>query len=78
MARANAEECPRCGAATEAGFLVDRARNTNQVLGWMPGEPDRGWFGLRLRGRIPLDVTARRCSRCGWLDLHAPGRGDAG
>ena len=68
----NRDACLRCGGDLTDGYLVERTRNSHGAVRWVSGVPDRGLFGLRLRDKQVLDVEARRCRACGWLDLHAP------
>lgn len=56
----------------QEGFLVDRAHaNSPAVLEWVAGLADRGFFGLKLRGRMRLGTATYRCPRCGLLQSYA-------
>lgn len=66
--------CTRCGATTVEGYLLDRQRKIQaQPQGWVEGAPCRAWHGgLKLRGVAQGAVAARRCPKCGHLDLWVP------
>jgi len=68
--------CGKCGGAMAEGFLVDRDRKAGaRLAAWYAGEPTRWWWGgLRLRGRARFEISARRCGRCGHLELFAAAR----
>jgi predicted nucleic-acid-binding Zn-ribbon protein len=65
--------CPKCQAAMEEGYLLDRTRG-----GMIPGDCVEGppepsvWFGLKLGGREHLRIIALRCPLCGYLEHYAP------
>ncbi len=78
--------CPKCGAGMEFGIMADghgemrMGQSPERVLQWIRGTPERGWFTLRFNV-APKDryqVAALRCTGCGYLELHAPGRGGKG
>jgi len=68
------ERCSKCGGEMAEGFLADRADNhSSRLPSWYEGAPEKGWFGaLKVWKRAHLDVLARRCRKCGLLELHSP------
>ncbi len=68
-----APQCPHCAVGLQQGFVLEDTRNSRGVTRWVEGAPEKSfWFGLNLRGRTTLPVTAHRCPRCGYLELYAP------
>ncbi|HQH28159.1 MAG TPA: hypothetical protein PLP17_12235 [Oligoflexia bacterium] len=59
--------CSSCGAEVENGFI---ATNLGYVFQWIPGIPEEGLQGDETEN---INITARRCSRCGLLALYAAG-----
>lgn len=71
--RSAAATCPKCAEAMEEGVLLDRG-HANTVLRqqWFRGEPAKNWLGgLTTKGMQALDVSALRCTGCGYLELFA-------
>lgn len=66
--------CSRCGARTTEGYLLDRRQGVQAVVQqWIEGVPQRAWFGgLKLRDVAHGPIVARRCPKCGHLDLWVP------
>ncbi|MCB1008425.1 MAG: hypothetical protein KDB94_05960 [Acidobacteria bacterium] len=66
--------CSRCGATTVEGYLLDRQRASQSgEQHWVEDEPRRTWYGgMKTRGRRHGAVVARRCPKCGHLDLWVP------
>ena len=64
--------CPKCNSRMETGFLFDRNHHDMGKVGeWIEGQPEQGWFGLKLKGRQRRPITTLRCERCGFLELYA-------
>ncbi len=64
--------CPKCQSAMVEGFIVDNTHGGNRVSGWAEGPPEKSfWFGVKLRGRKPIDVATWRCRSCGFLESYA-------
>lgn len=64
--------CSACGSGTVEGFLLDRDK-ANAALAWIEGAPEKSFFtGVKVRGRRRGAVVARRCRKCGHLDLWVP------
>ncbi len=57
--------CSSCGAELEDGFI---ATNLGYVFQWIPGIPEEGRQGDETEN---INITAKRCSRCGLLALYA-------
>lgn len=67
--------CSRCGATNTAeGYLLDRRRGVQAAeQEWIEGEPRHAWHGgMKLRHAAHGAVEARRCPKCGHLDLWVP------
>ncbi|MBS1790809.1 MAG: hypothetical protein JST85_24040 [Acidobacteria bacterium] len=65
--------CPKCKAAMEEGFLIDRGdSNSSNVPTWVGGLPDKRWWGLKTSDKEKLQVITFRCIRCGYLESYAP------
>lgn len=73
MALAGSRTCPRCGGRMEQGFVPEYTHHSSVRLSqWVAGAPERGWFGLKLRGRRKMAIETYRCPRCGYLESYAP------
>lgn len=71
---AQSKDCPKCGGAMIAGYVVDHTHGGANVAQWVEGAPDKSfWVGLKLRGKPRLDIATWRCRRCGFLESYAPG-----
>ena len=67
-----ARTCPKCSSAMAEGFVIDRGNNDlRRVPEWVEGPPERGFFGLKLKGKLKLAVHTWRCKRCGLLESFA-------
>lgn len=70
-------KCFKCGAATEAGFVIDTGYVHLGQARWCPARTDAGkWtdFGLVTRAQVKqsIPVSTFRCPRCGYLESYAP------
>ena len=55
------------------GFIVDHTHGGSTVSAWVEGEPKKSiWFGVKLKGSTPIDISTWRCRRCGFLESYAP------
>ena len=67
--------CPKCAAAMESGFIIDKGMPSGSVSApeWAEGVPEPSfWTGLKLGGRERHAVTTFRCPACGYLESYAP------
>ena len=57
----------------EPGYTVDVGYGRTAVPNWVAGEPVNNFWswGLNLRGKQQLPVSAYRCRRCGYLESYA-------
>ena len=68
-------KCPKCAAAMEPGFIIDKGVPNGSVSApeWAEGVPKTSfWSGLKLSGRERHAVTTFRCTACGYLESYAP------
>jgi len=66
--------CPKCAAAMEPGFIVDKGVPGGSVSApeWAEGAPEPSiWTGLKMRGHERHGVTTFRCTGCGYLESYA-------
>jgi hypothetical protein len=58
----------------EPGVLPDFSYGSIQPLKWVEGPPEKGLLrNLKTKGKRQFDISAARCTRCGYLDLYARG-----
>ena len=64
-------ECPRCRGVMTVGTAYVLDSNGGRVpIKWVDGQAKKSlWMGLSLRGMTPSDVAARRCGKCGHIEL---------
>lgn len=67
------KSCPKCQASMAEGFMPDETDNGRKVSRWVEGQPEKRWYGLRLRGKATFYIQTYRCPRCGFLENYAPG-----
>ena len=68
-------QCPKCGKAMEEGTVIDRSYGRTEISSWLKGQPEMGWFGVKLgglrSGAIKLyPITSYCCSSCGYLESY--------
>lgn len=64
--------CPKCRGEMEVGVIPDMTHGPALVGSWQRGAPEKGPFGgLRRLGRERLEITAYRCTACGFLECYA-------
>lgn len=75
--------CTKCGGVMTSGtaYIVD-SNGARVPIKWIDGQAKKSlWLGLSLRGMTPADVGARRCGKCGTIELFrdpgAPGETQA-
>ena len=71
-----ANACPECSAALEEGFIPDYSHAQILQLAWQRGPAEPSKFlgmsnGIKVHAENQLNVTAKRCTRCGYLKLYA-------
>jgi hypothetical protein len=54
----------------EVGFIPDNAFGGIRSI-WVEGLPEKGWFGMKLKGRRKLEIATYRCTSCGYLEGYA-------
>jgi len=69
-------KCPECSAAMEEGFIPDYSHAQILQLAWQRGPAEPSKFlgmskGIKVHAENQLKVTAKRCTRCGYLKLYA-------
>lgn len=75
--------CVKCGGVMTPGTAYVLDSNGGRVpIKWVDGQARKSlWMGLSLRGMTPADVVARRCGKCGHIELYrdpgAPGEAAA-
>ena len=65
------KRCPKCDSAMTLGVTIDKDQGIRYAGTWLEGAPEKGWFGLKLRGKKPLEIQTYRCNRCGFLESYA-------
>jgi len=55
----------------EVGVIVDQSYNTTFASKWMEGIAEKGFFGLKGKGKKQIEITAYRCTSCGYLESYA-------
>jgi hypothetical protein len=54
----------------EPGFIADRAHGATLQEIWVPGEPQKTfWGGVKIRE--PMLIETSRCCDCGYLESYA-------
>jgi hypothetical protein len=57
------------------GFVLDEGYGHYRVSRWQSGQPKKSiWTGIKQRKADQLQVSTRRCDRCGFLELYALAR----
>jgi len=63
--------CPKCQGKMEEGVIGDVSYNKTLASKWIEGIPEKGFFGLKVRGKRQFEVTSYRCISCGYLESYA-------
>lgn len=67
--------CPKCDGSMADGFIFDEAQGRYAVSTWQSGKPVKSiWTGIKRSKADQLQISTRRCERCGYLESYAPGR----
>lgn len=64
-------QCPKGHGSMTRGFELDYKDGMPDTAKWVPGEPEKGWFGIKLKGRKRLQIVTWRCNQCGLLESYA-------
>ena len=64
--------CAKCGNDMQRGFVVDQARGGPIAPTWLGGAPEYGFTGLKVSGKLRIEVVTFRCVNCGYLESYAP------
>jgi hypothetical protein len=67
-------ECLRCQAPMEEGFVVDRGHGNipMDVATWTSGTPQKSWFtGIKTKGHEQIPLSSYLCRRCGYVEFRA-------
>ena len=70
MAQRN-DVCPKCKGKMEVGVIADEAYTSTCVSTWVEGTAEKGFFGLKARGKKRLEIATYRCISCGYLESYA-------
>jgi hypothetical protein len=73
--------CPEFGAAMEESFIPDMTHGAVIQLKWQRGLPEGAKFwglknGVKLNVNEGVEITARRCTECGFFKLYARPNGE--
>ena len=52
------------------GFILDQNQGP-KVSNWIEGRPEKGFWGMKVKGRRQFEINADRCEKCGFLELYA-------
>ncbi|NGN67834.1 hypothetical protein G5C51_28525 [Streptomyces sp. A7024] len=65
--------CTMCGnPSLEPGFILDAGQGAKGYARWVAGALEKGIFGgAKVMGRPKRRTEARRCTKCGHLELFA-------
>jgi len=65
-------ECMRCRAPMDGGFVPDHTGESGyrQQI-WHPGEPQRSFWGLKMKKEEVVPVRTLRCTKCAYLESYA-------
>ena len=64
------KSCPECNGNMVEGTMADFRHNSVVPQEWVSGEPKVSWAG-RLKNEERYQVTAYRCTSCGFLKMYA-------
>lgn len=67
------KQCPKCQSSMSEGLMIENKDGIPTSTRWVEGPLEKGWFGLKLKGRRQITVATHRCTRCGYLENYAPG-----
>ena len=65
--------CSKCKGTMEVGVIPDVAHGRIFVSSWQRGVAEKGPLGgLKRMGKTRYEITAYRCTSCGYLESYAP------
>jgi hypothetical protein len=62
--------CPECNGNMVEGTMADYRHSTVAPEEWINGQPEVSWTGA-VKNEERFQVTAYRCTRCGFLKMYA-------
>ena len=65
-----APECPDCRVTMELGWIMDFTQGGIAPT-WVRGSVEKGFWGVKVRGKERLPVNTFRCPKCGQLKSFA-------
>jgi hypothetical protein len=68
-----APECPDCRVTMEPGWIMDFTQGGIAPT-WVRGIVEKGFWGVKLRGKERLPVSTFRCPKCAQLKSFARSR----
>ena len=71
MTTMDTPKCADCGILMKEGFLLDHGHGEKYASKWVQGPIQKGWLGIKTRGRASYPIVSYRCERCGMLKLYA-------
>ena len=64
--------CPKCQGKMEVGVIPDVAPARVFVSAWQRGPAEKGLLGgLKRIGRTSYEITAYRCTSCGYIESYS-------
>ena len=68
-------KCQKCNGEMETGFIPDYGyMNEIAQSQWIEGKPEKGWTGIKQKGKKILIIDTFRCMSCGYLEFYATGK----
>jgi hypothetical protein len=66
-------QCPKCNGEMKQGFILDHKDYASSVVAqWQPGAPLKSfWRGVQSKDGPHYEITAYRCTGCGYLESYA-------
>jgi len=53
------------------GFILTERSSMPALLSWSRGTPRKSWWGVKSGEGKPIEISALRCQRCGFLENYA-------
>ena len=66
-------DCPKCRGRMEEGWMVDQGYGAIHQPSFVPGKPDKKWWGIKVNKKAMVKIVTMRCTRCGFLENYAKG-----